>query len=151
MGFHDKGIHLAKMALELFERLGSIPEQIWSWIGLAQLLQAQGKFYAAEEAVSRAISLTPERSDHFLACKSHQTLGDIYRSEGEIKKAVHHLEVALKMASSFCWRSGLFSVHFSLAVLFFGEGRFEDANVHTKSARSYPDDDAYDLGQVMKL
>ena len=151
MGFHDKGIHLAKMALELFERLGSTPEQIWSWIGLAQLLQAQGKFYAAEEAVSRAISLTPERGDQFLACKSHQTLGDIYRSKGEIKKAVHHLEVALKMASSFCWRSELFSVHFSLAVLFFGEGRFEDANVHTKSARSYPDDDAYDLGQVMKL
>ena len=120
-------------------------------ISLALLLESDNQLDAAEEAASRAIDLLSETDDQFLLCRSHHTLGDIYRSKGETGKAIHHFEVALRIASSFGWHDRLFWINHSLACLFAGEGRFDDAQAHVDRAKSHVVDHAYKLGRAIEL
>ena len=53
-----------------------------------------------------------------------------YIFKGDKEKAIRHFEIALGIASYFGW-------FFSLAVLFSGEDRLDDAPAHLKHARSY--------------
>ena len=115
------------------------------------MLRGQKQLDAAGEAASRAIHLLLETGEEFLVCHSHQVLGNIYRSKGEIEKAVHHLEAALGIASSFDWRTQLFEIHLSLVMLFFDEGRLDSAHVHAERTKSYAVNDPYSLGRAMML
>ena len=151
MGLREEGIQQAKEALDILERLGDTARRINCLITLAESLGSDNQLNAAEEAVSRAIDLLSETDDQFLLCRSHDTLGNIYRSKGETGKAIHHHEVALRIASSFSWHSLPFSINHSLAVLFLREGRFEDAQVHVDRAKSHAVDHAYKLGWAMQL
>jgi len=146
-----EGIEQAKEALGIYERLGDTWGQVDCLIGLAYILHHDQQLDAAEEAASRSIGLVSEKGNQTLVCGSHRVLGEIYESKGETEKAIHHFEIALGIASSLNWHNGLFSVHCSLAWLFLGQGRFDDAHAHVKQAKSHTDHSAYQLGRAMEL
>jgi len=151
MGHYDEGVQLAREGLEIHERLGDMVGQVQCLIGLAWLFRKQKQLDAAEEAASRAINLLPETGYQFLVCDSHRVLGNIYQSKGEIEKAFHHLEAALEIASSFDWCGQLPEVHISLAMLFLGEDRLDNAHVHAERAKLHAVNDPYCLGQATML
>jgi len=151
MGLYDEGIPQAREALEIYERLGDTAGQAQCLIQFAWLFQGQGQLDDAEEAAACAISLLPETGQQFQVCGSHHLLGKIYRSKGEIEEAIRHFEAALEIASSFDWRSELLEIHSSLATLFLGERRFDEARVHAVRAESYAGDDAYSLGYTIVM
>jgi len=129
-----KGIRQAKEAVEISERLGDTVEQARCLINLAWLLHPDNQLDAAEGVASRAIDLL-EKDEQFLVCRSHHVLGVIYRCKGEIEKAINHLTVALRIASSFNWPNLLFWIQFWLAVLSSDKGRPEDAHAHIEHAK----------------
>ena len=151
MGLPREGIRLAKEALEIYERLGDTMGQEWCLITLASLLSDDKQFDAAEETASRAIGLIPEKGNPVLVCESHRVLGGIYQSKGEIRKAIHHFEMAFEIASSFNWPDDLFIIHRSLAWLSVLERRFDDAQAHTELAKPHAINNAYNMGCVMEL
>jgi len=150
-GLYDQGVERAREGLEIYERLGNTVGQALFLIQLALFFQAQEQLDAAEEAASRVISLHLETDNQSLVCESHKVLGDIYRSKGEIEKAIHHLEAALGIASSFDWHAQLFEIHLTLTMLFFGEGRLENAHVHAEHAKLHAVNNPYNLGKAMML
>ena len=151
MGLLEEGIQQAKEASEIFERLDDPANQAVSLIDLALLFRSDEQFDAAEEAASRAIELLPEKGQQFLVCKGHRTLGSVYHSRGDTEKAIHHLEVALEIATPFGWDSQLFWIRYTLARVFFGEGKFDDAHTQIERAESHALDNAYELGRAVEL
>ena len=151
MGLHREGIQQAREALGVYERLGDTVQQANCLIKLARLLGSDKRLNAAEEAASRAITLLPEEGEQYRACRSHRALGEIYGSKGETEKAIHHYEVALRIASSFNWHDNLFWIHYKLAGLFRNEGRLDDAREHLNRAKPHTANSAYRLGYAMEL
>jgi len=148
MGHYDEGVQRARESLEIYERLGDTKGEARCLIELAWLFLDQEQLDAAEEAASRAIHLLPETGEEFMVCRSHQILGNIYRSQGEIEKAVHHLEAALEIASSFDWHDQLFELHSSLVMLSLDEGRLDNAHVHAERAKLHAVNNPYSLGKA---
>ena len=146
-----EGIQQAKEALRIFGRLGDTEGQARCLKYLAQLLCEDNQFYAAEEAVLHAINIFSKKDNQFDLCQSHRVLGHMYRAKGKTKKAIHHFEVALGIASPFNWHSQLFVAHFDLAGLFRDEGRFDDANSHIERAKPHTVGSAYYLGAAMDM
>ena len=151
LGLYEEGTQQAKDALKIFEWLGDTEGQAGCLVHLAWLSLDNEQFDTTEEAASRIIGLFPEKGSRFLACKLHHALGQIYQSKDETGKAIHHFEMALEIASSSNWQGYLFWIHCSLAVLFRGERKFDNANAHLERAKSYTIDSAYDLGYAMEL
>jgi len=151
MGPYKEGIRQAEEASAIFERLGDTVEQVKGLIQLAWLLCADNQFGAAEEAVSRAIDLLPEKGETYLVSKSQYTLGALYRRKGDRKKAIHHFEVALGHASSSNWFNQLYWIHSFLAHSFYDEDRFDDAYAHIGHAKSHAanDHDTFLLAQAV--
>ena len=148
---HKEGILQAKEALEIYERLDHVPGQAQSWGRLGWLLNDDNQLDAAEEAALRAIDLLSDKGSRFQVCSCHRLLGLICHSRGDTNKALNHFETALRIASPFGWHTLLFWTHYSLADLFFGENRFEDAHVHVEHAKSHAINDAYPLGRATEL
>ena len=148
---YKEGIQQAEEALEIYKRLGDTERQAESLNHLAHLLHDDGQLDAARKAASRAIDLFLEKGQEFRVCQCHRVLGDIYCSKGKKKKAIHHYETALGIASSFGWDGELCWIHYSLAKLFFAQGRPDDANTHIERAKSHAVDDAYNLGCAMEM
>ena len=151
MGLYKEGIQQAKEASKIFERLGNTVDRARCLMSLAYVLCNDEQLDAAEKAASRAIDLLPKKGQQFLVCKGHRVLGKIYHSKGDTEKAIHHYEVALEIASSLNEFYLLFWVHFALAQLFFGEGRFDDAHAHIERAKSHAINDPFNLGCAMEL
>jgi tetratricopeptide (TPR) repeat protein len=147
MDLPEEGIPQAKEALEIYERLGDTGSQAECLINTCLVVQSDNQLDAAEEAALRAIDLLPETGEQYRVCKSHRALGEIYESKGEIKKAIHHSELALGIASTFNWHFDLFWVHYKLAELFHNEGRLNDANAHIERAKLHTIDSARNLGR----
>ena len=147
----DEGARQAREGLEIYERLGHVVGQADCLNDLACLLDDQGQLDAAEEAVLRAMKLLPETGEQFRVCNSHGILGRIYRSKGETKKAVHHFEVALGIATPFDWLGQLHEIHSFLAQLFITEGRLDRARVHTEQAKLHMVNDPIHLGKATML
>ena len=150
LGLSKEGIQQTKEALGIYEQLGNTVDQADCWDDLGRLFHAEGQFDAAEKAILHAIDLLPEKGQEFRICKSHRGLGMIYGAKREREKAIHHFEKALGIASAFGWRGELNSIHYSLAVHFTHENRFNDAHSHIDQAKSYAADDAYGLGWAME-
>jgi len=150
MGLPKEGIQLAKEALEIGERLGDRVVQGQCLTVLAGLLCIDGQLDAAEEAASRAIGLFPEKGEEYRVCRSHNILGYIYRFKGEREKAIHHYEVALRIAPPFDWHNQLFWVHYGLAWLFLDEARFDDAQTHIERAKAHTVNSVRNLGYAME-
>ena len=153
MRLFEGGVQQAKAALEIYERLGDTVEQARCLIELAWLFHEDRRLVCAEEAASRAINLLPEKGERFRVCHCHQLLGAIYHSKGEIKKALHHFEVALGIASPFNWLNLLFWTRYRMAELSSDEGRFGDAHAHVEQAKLYAtnSNNAYILARAMQL
>ena len=150
LGLYKEGIQQAKEALEICERLNDRSGQARCLDRLARVLRSDNQLDAAEETVSLAINLLQD-GDRYLASQCHRILGEIYRSKGEIGMAIRSLETALGIASPFNWNVELFWIHSTLAKLFFGESRVDDAHSHIERAKLHAINDAYRLGCAMEL
>ena len=137
MGLYEEGISQAKEESQIFERLGEAVNQAVSLIGLAWLLYDAKQLDAAEEAGSRGIDLLPEHGQELWTCVGHHVLGSIYQSKGETNKALHHLEIALGIASSFNMVEERFLVNIALTRVFCEQGKFEDAQTRVDHAKSH--------------
>ena len=151
MELKGEGIQQAKEASGIFGQLNDTAAQAECLIELARALRYDGQLDAAEEAASRAIDLLPEEGEQFRVCKCHRALGRICNSKGETEKAIHHFEVALGIASSINSLNQLFWIHYSLAELFFGQGRFDNAHAHIERAKPYAVNDPYLLARVLRM
>ena len=151
MGFPGEGIQQAKEASGIFERLGDREKQAECLIELARSFHSDGQFNAAGEAASRAIDLLLERGKRFKLCQSYRILGDICHSKGNTEEAIHHYEVALGIALFLNYHTELFWVRLSLADVLLGQGRFDDAQVHTEHAKSHAIDSEYLLARASQL
>ena len=151
LGLCEEGIQQAKEASEIFERLGKPIRQAQCLNSLALSLHGDNQLDAAEDTVSRAINLLPEKGQEFLVCQSHRLLGLIHHSRGDKEKAVFHFETGLRIASPFDWHDELFWNHYCLAWLFCEEGEFDDASAHIERAKPHAADNAYRLGRAMKI
>ena len=143
---YKEGILQVEEALEISKQLSDTVEQAKCLIDLADLLNLDEQPDSAEEAASRAINLLPETGEQYWVCKLHRILGKICYFKDETEKSIHHLEVALGIASSFDWDDQLFMVHSTLALLFFDEGRFNDAQNHLDRAKAHTVDSTYNMG-----
>ena len=150
IGLPKEGIQQAGEALEIYERLGDTGRQADCLIKLAGLLGSDKQFNAAEETIFRAIALLPEEGQQYRVCQSHFALGDIYRSKGEIEKAIYHFEAVIGIAAPFNWNDNLFWAHYNLAHLFRNEGRFDDAQAHIERTKSHAIN-RYHLGLAVEI
>ena len=151
LGFRREGIQQANEALEMLNRLGDREKQAGCFGRLARLLLEDGQPDAAEDAVSRKMSLVLEKGEEFQVCQSHRLLGRICHSKGERQKAIDHFEMALTIASRFDWQYELFWTHYNTAMLFYNERGFDDASTHIERAKSHTGDDAYLLARAMEM
>ena len=151
IGLPKEGIRQGKEASEIFELLGDTAKQAECLIELARSLHSDGQLDAAEEAALHAVKLLPGKGEQLNLCRSHRTLGQIYRSKGEPEKAIYHFEVALGVASSLTYYKELFWVHYDLAVLFFVQGNLGDAHAHTQHAKSHAVGSIYHLARASQL
>lgn len=151
LGFYKEGIRQGREALGIYERVGNTVERARCLDQLAWLLHDDGQLDAAEDAAIRSIKLFPGKGQEYGVCRSHLTLGDVYRSKGKREKAIHHLNVALGIASSFNWHDHLFWTHMSLAELFLAENGFYVAHHHIEQAKSCALDSPYLMGRVALL
>jgi len=149
--FLKEGVQLAIEALETLERLDDRVGQAQCWTVLARLLRKIKQLDAAEEAAFRAICLIPEEGEEYRLCRSHRALADVYQSKGETEKSIYHFEVALRIASPFDWHRESFWTHYRLALLFYREGRFDDANIHIECAKAHSVNNALHLAYAMKI
>ena len=151
LGLLQEGIQQVKESLEICKRLGDPTGEASCLIRLAFLLEEDKQFDAAEEAAASVIRLVPGEGNQLEVCQSHRILGIVYRSKGEVEKAIHHCHVALEIASSFDWHGELFCTHYTLAGLFQDESRFDDAYSHLEHAKSLAVNDPYKMGRAVGL
>ena len=149
---YGEGIEQAREASGIFGRLGDPDSQAKCLIDLAWLFLGDEQFDAAEDAASRVlIDLASKKGQEFIVCQSHRVLGKAYRSKGQGKKAIQHLEEARAIASASRWHHQLFLINFSLTGLFLSQGEFGDADAHITQAKSYVANHPHDLGRAMEL
>jgi len=134
---NKEGMEQVKEGLVIFERLGRTAQQAEYLVSLATLPRRDEQFDAAEDAASRAINLLPEKGNQTIVCYGRRVLGEICCSKGDTEKAVHHFEVTLGIASSLGLINQLFWIRFAMALLFFGQDRFDDGHAHLERAKSY--------------
>ena len=151
LGLHQEGIQQAKEASKICEQLGDAMGQAWSSKYLAQVLLDDDQFDSAQAAAFHAIELIPDEGDEYLVCRSHRTIGDAYRLKKEKRKAIHHFQTALEIASRFEWQDQLFWAHYDLAFLFDDEREFNNAQTHVEQAKLHAAEDRYNLGRAMDL
>ena len=150
---NGEGIRQAREALEIYERIGEIDGQILGLDSLAWVLYEDKQLDAAENAASRGIDLISAKGkgQEFFVCQFHRILGKICGSKGDKKKAIHHFETALGIASPFNWYDVLFWCHFGLAGLFLDGGEFDNASTHIERAKPNAADDAYKLARAIHM
>jgi len=148
---YEEGIQRAKEGIEVYEQLGDTVGQADCLNTLAWSLCDDKQLDAAEEAVSRAIGLLPEKDNQYLVCRCHRGLGEIYRAKGEAENAIRHYETALRISSSFNWHNELFWNRYCLSLLFFTQNRFDDANAHIEHAKLHAVNNPYHLGHAMDI
>ena len=75
----------------------------------------------------------------------------IYFATRRRQKAITHYETALVIASPFDWHDEQSQIHYSLALLFSNQHRFDDAHAHVEHAKSHAVNNPYHLGRAMGL
>ena len=148
---HEEGIQRAKEALAIYKQFNNTMGQARAWLQLGRLLYFDDQLNAAEGAVSRTIHLLANYPNEFPVCECYRNLGGICQSKGKTEEAVKHFKKALEIASSFGWHDQLFWNSYDLAVLFFHEGRFNDAQAHIERAKLHAINNRYRLGRAMHL
>jgi tetratricopeptide (TPR) repeat protein len=150
LGCYTEGMQQAEESLEIDRRLNNTIGQADSLRGLAQSLWKDNQLDAAEEAASQSINLLLDKGEQSRICQGYDLLGDICSYKGEIEEAINHYKTALGIASSLNWHEQQFWILYSLAGLFFDQGRFDDAHAHIKLAKSHAVNNPYRLGRAME-
>ena len=148
---YEEGIPQAREALVIYERLNDLVGQAQSLLFLAWSLYEDTRLGAAEEAASKSIGLFLDKGEQFRVSQCHRLLGSIYRSKGEMKRAIHRFETALHIASPFDWHEQLVWNHLCLAELFFSDNKPDDAHAHVDRAKPHTTNDPYLLGRSIQL
>jgi tetratricopeptide (TPR) repeat protein len=143
MDLREEGIPQAKEASEIFERFGDTASQVGCLVFLASMLCNDNQLDAAEEAASRAIDLLDSKGPQPLFCDAHRALAEVHSSKGNTKKALHHYEVALGIASSLNHHAELFWIYLALSQLSSKEGRSNDAHAFIERAKSHTVNNPY--------
>ena len=151
LGLHKEAIQQTEEALEIYKRLNHTDSQGVALQQLARSLYDDNQLDSAEEASSRAIELLSDNDNQHGVCECYRTLGFISQSKGETDKATGHFEKALGIASRFNWPFQLFWIYCSLAELLFEGKQFDDAHAHVDRARSYANNNPYQLGRAMEI
>jgi tetratricopeptide (TPR) repeat protein len=151
LGLFEEGIPQAKEALDIFKRIGDTRWQMHCSIDLAQLLYSDKQLEAAEDVASRTINLVTEEDQGIIICRLHRVLGLIYSAKGERKKAIHHFETAIGIASRSNWHEELFWNHHDLVQMFLDGGDFDEASTHVGQAKSHAINDVYKLGRATQI
>ena len=153
LSHHREGTQQAKEALEISERIGDTMEQARCLYYLACVLIESSQPAAAMDAAYRALDLITEKGQEYLACNLHRILGRRFDLKREKKEAIHHFEMALRIASPFDWHYILCWAHYEIAQVFDSRGEWDVANAYNKRARSHAIDGAlpYPLGRVMEM
>jgi protein O-mannosyl-transferase len=108
------------------------PENVRATINLGCALQDTGRYQEAVAQFERAISIDPRRPDAGLA---HRSLGLTWARLGQPEKAIHHLEVAMRL------RPDAANDHGALGSLLVDVHRFSEAVPHLEMAvRQQPAD-----------
>ena len=151
LSLFEEGIQQAKEALEIMERVGDTGDRAQCLDTLSRLFLENKQLDAAQDAASGANILWGEGQE-IQIFQSHHLLGQIQSSKGEREKAIHHFEVALRMASHFRieWHDQMFCIHDSMARLFYSEDKLDDAQVHVTQAKSHAVDNKHRLGCAME-
>ena len=150
LSLREEGIREAREASEILERLGNTVGQADSLVKLAQSLRQVGQLDAAEEALSRAITLAPKNNQSLLNY-CHYTLGGIYNSKGRQEKAIEHFEISLRIASSLDWHHNAFLSYKRLVELFCQVDRFDDANSHLERSRRHATSSPLNSAELIEL
>ena len=148
LGLSKEGIQQAREAVGIFQRLDIAVGEANCLHHLARLLHADGQLDAAEEAVTRAINILPEKGGEFSLCQFYRGLGNIFIDKGEGGKAFDHFEKALGIASAFKWNGELLWINDSLAKLSLREDRFDEANTYIEQAKKHAAGNKYNLGRI---
>jgi len=151
LGLHEEGIQQVNEAIKIYGQLNDTFGQAHSLHALAWSLYEDRQLDAAEEAALQSINLLPERVDQSLISQCHRVLGRIHSFKGEVEKAIDRFETGLRIASSFDWHHEQFWGHYSLAELFFDQGRFDDSHTHIERAKSHAVDVTYLIARAMDL
>ena len=145
LGLRGKAIRQAKEASEIFEWTNDTKCQTRCLADLAQLLLDDKQLDAAENAASRAINLVSDNGQEHIFCQLHRLLANIYQSKGEERKAIHHFETILGIASPFN-HNILFWTHCPLAFqLFHDQGKLSEGNPRIGQVSSHTVDYACKL------
>ena len=137
--------------MAIYGQLNNMSGQAITLRRLARLLFKGGQLNTAKEAPSRAIDLLSIDGDQFEVCRCHRALGEMCHSKGETEVAIGCFEVVLGIASSSNWHDQQFWILHSLADLFFGQGRSDDAHAHIECANSHAVNGAYLLSRAAEL
>jgi len=100
MGLYEEGIRLVEEALEIFKQLGGTVGQAECLMDTTRLLYSNEQPDAAEEAAFHTIDLLSGKGERYLVYESHCILGDVYRSNGDTGKAIHHFEKVRRRTDS---------------------------------------------------
>ena len=145
---YTEGIQQAEEALERCGRLNNRHGRVNCLQRLAELLYYDGQLGAAEATAPRILDLLSDKGNQFNLCRCYRILGEICLSKGKTEAAINHFEAALGIASSLNSHGQLFWNHYSLARLFFGKNKLDQAHAHIEHAKSYVANDAYLLGRA---
>ena len=148
LGHYEEGIKQSKEALEIYERLRNPAQQGHCSNVLVNLLLRAKQLDVAEEVALGTISSLPEEGRQHQACDCHSLLGDVYHAKGEEEKAIYHYNEALRIASNFNWPDQSSWTHYSLALLFCDQAKFDDAHAHIREAKESAINDVYLLGRM---
>ena len=150
LGLYKEGIQQAKEASHILGQLGKTDAQALCLTTLASLLREDEQLDAAEEAATQAIDLSRNCSQYQL-CQAHKVLSEIYRSKGNPEKAIYHSEETLRIGSAPDTRHQLFTTHFSLANLYFGQDQLDNVLAHIEHAKSHAGSNMLYLGLAFRF
>ena len=151
LGLFKEGVDQAKEALEIFERVGEAREQVSSSLILASALIFNDQLDIAEEVVSRAIQLLPEKGEEHSISQSHFVLGNICHQKGERDKAIHHFKMVLDFESRFGCDDHSLPAHYFLALLYYEEDKFNNTLTHIEQAKLYAANKVHGIGLGVML
>ena len=147
----NEALSHAKEAVEVCERLNIVAMRPHALRSLAWMLQYNNQLDAAEAVAFRAIGIFKDRCEQYGVCQSYRALGVICHRKDKTEEAIDHFKTALGIASATRCNRELFWNDYSLAELFFDQGRFDDAHAHVERAKSYSGNDSFTLGCGMQL
>jgi tetratricopeptide (TPR) repeat protein len=152
LGQYEEGVKQASEALSIAEAYGTPVDKAGSLNMVAWLTYRAGRVDDAEKAANRAISLLlPEKNQELLICQSHRILGEISLAQEKKEEGIRHFKEALRIASPFSWNNHVIWIHHSLALLYSGEGKFDEAQTHIEQAESYAVGNTYFIGRAILL